>query len=39
MKLEEITKEIRKIRQRIRDYWKADYDKIVFNSYGYIMRR
>jgi len=39
MKLESIIQRIRKIKSKVQDYWKADYDKIALNGYGYYMRR
>jgi hypothetical protein len=39
MKLESILQKIKKIKQKAIDYWKADYDKIALNCYGYYMRR
>lgn len=37
--LESIIKTIKKIKLKVKDYWKADYDKIALNGYGYLYRR
>lgn len=37
--IENFVNKIKKIKLKIQDYWRADYDKIALNGYGYYMRR